>query len=457
MNTSKSSRLISIRMNKIFSALFRTKGRFVLVMAVCLLLPDKGLAVYTIEVNKGVEAGIPIAIVPFGALGLDDSQHRPADIISANLSRTGKFEMIPRPDFPGQPTDRKSVQFKDWRQIKAEALVVGQVIDIGNGQYEVRFSLLDVFRQRTLEGQKFHIEKANVRKVAHQISNLIYQHFTGNPGAFDTRIAYVHVEGDETDRKYRLQIADADGYNPKTILTSSQPVLSPAWSPDGKWISYVSFEKKRSIIFMQNIWTGQRRLISEELGINSSPAWSPDGRYLAITLSKDGNADIYLHDLEQNRLRRVTQHPAIDTEASFSPDGRRLVFTSGRAGAPQLYELSLDGRGSPRRLTQGEYNAKPSYSPDGKHIVMITDQGNGFRVGIYSVGDPNGTVTELTDTTQDESPSFAPNGEMIIYATRQRRQDMLAVVSADGVAKQTLPFQQGSVREPAWAPFNRNP
>jgi len=424
-----------------------------LVLIVIAGYTSQALGVLTIEVNKGVDAGIPIAVVPFGLEGLSAMESFPADVIESDLDSSGKFDAVPRDTFLSKPTDLKSVQYKDWRLIKAEALVVGKVINIGNGQLEVRFRLIDVFRERQLAGQKFIIPQNRIRKVAHQISDIIYQQLTGTRGAFDTKIAYVTVEGQEPSRKFLLQIADSDGYGPKTVLQSSQPILSPAWSPDGSWLAYVSFEKKRPTIYMQNVWSGERQLIAEFQGLNSAPSFSPDGRSLAMTLSKDGNPDIYIYDINNKSLRRITKHPAIDTEPSWSPDGRSIVFSSGRSGAPQVFEMSSSG-GAPKRLTfSGKYNAGPSYAPDGKSIVLITDQGNGFRVGLYSSEDR--TVTELTKTTQDESPTFAPNGEMIIFATQQGGRNVLSAVSKDGNVQQTLRFQQGSVREPAWSPFNR--
>ncbi len=425
-----------------------------LVMGLLLLgMTGQAAAVLTIEVNKGVNVGIPIAIVPFGLQGVTDAVGATADVIEADLGSTGKFDPVPRNTFLSRPTNLQQVQFKDWRLIKAEALVVGRVINIGNGQLEVRFRLIDVFRERQLAGQKFIIPANKIRKVAHQISDIIYRQLTGLPGAFDTRIAYVTVEEQQPNRRFLLQIADSDGFDAKTVLRSSEPILSPAWSPDGSMLAYVSFEKKRPVIYVQNVWSGKRSLIADHPGLNSAPAWSPDGRSLAITLSKDGNPEIYLYSMHNKNLRRLTRHTAIDTEPAWSPNGRLIIFTSGRSGKPQIYQIPVTG-GAAKRLTfNGNYNAGPSYSPDGKKIVMITDQGNGFRVGLYS--DEDRIVRELTDTIQDESPTFSPNGEMIIYATQRGGRSVLAAVSTDGTVRQTLRFQQGSVREPAWSPFNR--
>ena len=410
-------------------------------------------AVLTIEINKGTAAGIPIAIVAFAMDGVPLEEQQPADIIESDLGFSGRFDSIPRATHLSKPYDLKTVQYKDWRLIKAEALVVGRVINIGNNQYEVRFRLIDVFREQQIVGQQFIVPASKIRRVSHQISDIIYEKLTGKAGAFDTRIAYVTVQGVDPDRKYFLQVADSDGYGPKTILESSQPILSPAWSADGNKLAYVSFEKRRSMIYVQDIWSGTRTRIAEFDGINSAPAWSPDGRKIALTLSRDGNSEIYVYDVATTEMRRLTRHTAIDTEPAWSPDGGAIIFTSGRAGDPQIYRISVAG-GSPKRLTfQGKYNAGASYSPDGKSIVLITNQGNGYKVGIYSVADR--LVRELTRTQNDESPSFAPNGDMIVYATQKGSRNFLATVSADGQIQQTLKFQGGSVREPAWSPFNR--
>jgi TolB protein len=435
--------------------IFKTFSRMrILVLALLALtytLPSH--AVLTIEVNKGTTAGIPIAIVPFSMSGVSPDEQQPADVIESNLGLSGRFETIPRSVHLSRPFDLKTMKHKDWRLIKAEAVVVGQVINIGNNQYEVRFRLIDPFQEQQLVGQKFIVPANKVRKVAHQISDIIYEKLTGKVGAFDTKIAYVTVHGMDPDRRYFLQVADSDGFAPKTILESNQPILSPAWSPDGNKLAYVSFEKRRSMIYVQDIWSGQRIRIPEYEGINSAPAWSPDSRKLALTLSKDGNPEIYIFDVTSSNLRRLTRHTAIDTEPAWSPDGGSIIFTSGRAGGPQIYQMSVAG-GSAHRLTfQGSYNAGASFSPDGKSIVLITNQGNGYNVGIYWVKDR--FVQQLTSSRNDESPSFAPNGDMIMYATEKAGRNVLATVSADGQVQQTLKFQGGSIREPAWSPFNR--
>ncbi len=414
-------------------------------------------AALTIEVTQSTDAAIAIAIVPFGLRGLDGAKvdladDLPADIIEANLVRSGRFAALPRVDFISQPHALSEVQYKDWRLLKVEALVVGEVTAAGPDRYEVRFRLLDVFRQKQLTGQKFVVPATGLRKTAHQISDLIYQQLLGTAGSFDTRIAYVAVEDASARRRFLLQVADSDGANPKTILKSSQPIISPAWSPDGAQLAYVSFEKRRSMVYVQALKSGERRRIAEHDGINSAPAWAPMGRRLALTLSKDGNPEIYIYDLDSAALRRLTRHTAIDTEPAWSPDGSAIAFTSNRSGTPQIYRVAAAG-GTAQRLTfDGKYNAGASYSNDGESIALITNQGEGFRVGLYSTRDR--AVRVLTRTTQDESPTFAPNDEMIMYATQSGGRNVLAAVSPDGRVQQILRQPGDAVREPAWSPFN---
>lgn len=426
---------------------FRKSASLLLVMLL-VLFSGRSWAVLTIEVTKGVEAGIPIAVVPFGA-----APENVSGVVNADLASSGRFDTLPERDFLSQPHDVSQVRYKDWRLLKAEALVIGSVQAQGGDRYTVEFRLLDVFREKALAGKRFTVSASQLRKVGHQIADIIYETLTGKPGAFDTRIAYVTAEGSGRNMRYRLQVADSDGHNPKTVLESANPIMSPAWSPDGTRLAYVSFEKRRSMVFVQNIRDGSRRKIAGHPGINSAPAWSPDGRRMALTLSKDGNPEIYVADLGGGGLRRITTHTSIDTEPAWSPDSSRLVFTSDRSGKPQIYQVSASG-GAPQRLTfSGKYNARASYAPDGRSLVMITNQGGGFRVGLFSMRDRS--VRELTAGRMDESPSFAPNGEMVIYATQSGGRNVLAAVSSDGRVQQTLRVQQGSVREPAWSTFNR--
>ena len=440
------------RRKNIFSGASTMPMWLLMLLPMLLGFPTSAAAVLTIEVTKSVDAPIPIAIVPFALGGVAAVGDRPADVITADLARSGKFAPLPRGDFINQPHDMDAVKYKNWRLLKAEALVIGRVVKVGGDNYEVRFRLLDVFRERQLAGRRFIVPAKKLRKVAHQISDIIYEKLVGSRGAFDTRIAYITVEQTEAGKRFVMKIADSDGNDPKTILQSPRPIMSPAWSPDGNQLAYVSFEKNRSMIYTQDLWSGRRKRIAEYAGINGAPAWSPDGTQLAMTLSKEGNSEIYIYQLASGKLRRLTRHTAIDTEPAWSPDGNTIAFTSARSGTPQIYRIAADGKGAAQRVTfNGKYNAAASYSSDGKSMVLITNQGNGFRVGLYSAQER--TVNELTQTNQDESPTFAPNDEMIMYATQSGGRNILAAVSPDGRVHQIIRLPDGTVREPAWSPF----
>jgi TolB protein len=411
-------------------------------------------AVLTIEITRGVEIGTPIAIVPFGWEGQAAPAQNISDVIEADLARSGRFAVLPRKDFISLPHEDKDVVFKDWRILKAEALVIGSVRLSAPGKYQVQFRLYDVFKGSQIAGFRYTVAAGMLRSVAHQISDIIYEKITGEPGAFNTRIAYVTREAPAGVKPvYKLQVADSDGVNPQTVVRSPESLMSPAWSPDGKRLAYVSFEDKRSKVYIQNMTDGRRTMVAEFTGINGAPAWSPDGRSLALTLSRDGNAEIYVMQLDTRALRRLTSDPAIDTEAAWSPDGRDIVFTSDRAGTPQIYRMNASG-GSAERLTfEGDYNARASYAADGKSITFISRSQGGFRVAVLRLD--NRTAQVLTETSLDESPSFAPNGRMIIYATEVRGRGVLASVSADGRVRQLYKLEEGDVREPAWSPYNR--
>jgi TolB protein len=417
------------------------------------MLATPARAVLTIEITQGIEAGIPIAVVPFAWQGTPMQDDRMADIIQADLNRSGRFESIPRQDFLSRPSDIRQVKYKDWRLLKAEALVVGQAKEISPGKFNVQFQLIDVFKGKQLAGYRYTVSARQLRKLSHQISDIIYHKLTGEKGAFNTRIAYITREKAGNKKRYLLKVADSDGYKPRTILESPQPLMSPAWSPDASKLAYVSFEKRRSMIFVQRLNDGKREKIASFKGINSAPAFSPDGRKLAFVTSKDGNPEIYVYDFATRAIKRLTRHHGIDTEPSWMPGSNRLVFTSDRSGQPQVYQMNADGSGVSRLTYKGKYNARPSVSDDGRLLVMISRGSGRYHVAVMDMRTKE--VTRLTDTLLDESPSFAPNGRMVLYATEQQGKGVLAAVSADGKIHQTIKFLQGDVREPAWSPYLR--
>ena len=412
-------------------------------------------AVLTIEITKGSETGVPIAVAPFVVEGALKPPQDIAEIVYADLARSGRFAVIPRSSYISSPRDDKDVVFKEWRLLKAEALVIGSIRSVAPGKFQVQFRLYDVFKETQLAGFRYTINTNMLRSVAHQISDVIYEKLTGEPGAFNTSIAYITREpARQGPPVFKLQVADSDGFGPQTIVRSLEPLLSASWSPEGRRLAYVSFEDKRAKVYLQNITDGARQLLAEFKGINSAPAWSPDGKRLALTLSRDGNPEIYTMSLDTRELRRVTTDPAIDTEPVWSPDGRYIVFTSDRAGGPQIYRTAASG-GTAERLTfEGGYNARASYSADGKSLALVSRQEGAYRIATLQLDTKAFQV--LTDTSLDESPSFAPNGRMIIYATEVRGHGVLATVSSDGRVRQLYKFEEGDVREPAWSPYNRD-
>lgn len=428
--------------------------RFILLAGLLLAGADPARAILTIEITQGTDAGLPIAVVPFAWNGPGQPPEAIADIVANDLVRSGRFVSLPREKFVSRPARKEDVVFKEWRVIEAEALVIGTIAPAGGGRYDVQFRLFDVFKQAQLVELRYTVDRTLLRTVAHQIADVIYEQLTGEPGAFNTRIAYVTREESGQNRHlYHLQIADSDGHNFRTIVRSAEPLLSPAWSPDARRIAYVSFEDKRPKIYVQNLADGRRQMIAEFQGINGAPAWSPDGKRLALVLSRSGDPEIYTLELASGRLRRLTNDPAIDTEPAWSPDGAHLVFTSDRSGRPQIYRMSADG-GNVERLTfEGEYNSRASYSPDGDMLTLVSANQGRFQIATLRLD--SGALQVLTDTRLDESPTFAPNGRIILYATQVRGRGVLASVSADGRVRQLYRLEQGDVREPAWSPYNR--
>jgi TolB protein len=414
----------------------------------CFYLPSS-YAEMTIEITEGVESALPISIVPFS---MQTASGVPVDVsfvIDADLARSGYFKTLDKQSMPGRPSTAEAVQFKDWQALNQNYLVIGQVAE-DNGQYNIQFQLFDVYKGEQLMGYKMTSSASELRKTAHHISDLIFEKLTGKKGVFSGRIAYITSSRQGNQNTHELQVSDADGINAKSIASSMEPLMSPSWSPDGKKIAYVSFEKKVASIYIQTLATGQRVSVAEFPGINGAPSWSPDGGKLALTLSKDGNPDIFILNLVSRGLTKLTKSFAIDTEPTWSPDGGSIVFTSDRGGKPQLYKVSSQG-GEEQRLTfTGSYNARASFSPDGKNIAMVHNNGGGFRIAVMNLATKS--VNVLTDGHSDESPSFAPNGSMILYASRKGGAGYLSAVSLDGKMQQKLVFNGSEIREPAWSP-----
>lgn len=419
-----------------------------------LLAVNTARAELRIEITQGVSEAVPIAVVPFAFEGEGTPAVDVAAIVQADLAFSGRFAPMDRRDMVSRPTRPEEVRLEDWRLLKTDVVVIGRVKPAAPGRYEIEFHVFDVFRGKPLMGYTLPVSATNLRGAGHRIADMIFERLTGVPGVFSTRIAYVTVDRPGGTARYRLWLADADGARQTAIAESAQPIMSPAWSPDSRRIAYVSFENGTSRIFVQDIATGRRQVVSGAPGINGAPAWSPDGSRLALVLGgRDGNLDIHVLTLASKELRRITQHPAIDTEPSWAPDGKSLYFTSDRAGGPQIYQVGLDG-GNPRRITfEGSYNARPRISPDGETLAVVHNDRGSYRIAVLDMR--RGGLKVLSNGRQDESPSFAPNGSMIIYATREGGRGVLAAVSTDGRVRQRIAATEGDVREPVWSPYAR--
>jgi len=417
-----------------------------LVTALLVLSAIPAWAAMTIEIVGGASNRIPLAILPFGVKQAEgarpDATLAIADVVAGDLGRSGYFRLVESKDSVS-PVDPQTLSLSVWKGRGADAVLMGQVLPASDGKLEVRFWLMDAVRQTQLKAMAYVSSPSGLRVVAHKIADEVHQILLGEPSNYSGRIAYIL----KRNGRYELQVADADSQNAVTVTASPEPLISPAWSPDGQRLAYVSFEDKKPVIYVQNLSDGSRRAVAKFRGSNSAPAWSPDGRKLAVTLSKDETSQIYLLDMESGAATRFTHGGALDTEPLFSPDGRWLFFTSNRGGTPQIYKASLID-GSLNRVTfEGSYNVSPALSPDGKTLAFVHRRDARFHVAVMDLG--SGQMQVLTDTVYDESPSFAPNGRQILYATLVNGRGVLATVSVDGKVRQRL-SQSGDLREPAW-------
>lgn len=422
---------------------FIFKKAHLLLLGLCLSLP--AIAQFRVEVSGVGLTQLPIAISAFR--GEDSAPQKIAAIVQADLERSGQFRGVNSSGPAMDELTRPDVAL--WRQKGADSLVLGSINRLADGRYDVRFRLWDVVRGQDLGGQSYAVTQGDLRLASHRISDFIYEKLTGDKGAFSTRITYVTKAAE----RYQLWVADADGENAQSALASPEPIISPAWSPSGGQLAYVSFESRKPVVYTHEVASGKRRLIANFRGSNSAPAWSPDGRSLAVTLSRDGGSQLYVIDAAGGEPRRLTQSSSIDTEPVFTPDGKFIYFVSDRGGAPQIYKIPVSGGNAARVTFTGNYNISPTLSADGRWMAFISRINGAFKLHVMEL---NGSaVTAITDSTNDENPSFAPNSRLIVYATKQQGREVLMTTTLDGKIKARLTGQNGDIREPDWGPFQR--
>ncbi len=408
-------------------------------VVLCTALPAH--AVLTIEIIGAGERQMPIAIVPFA--GDQKLAQSIVEVVAADLARTGLFRLVdPAGRRPHEPSE---VVYADWSGV--EALVIGSVTVQKNGRVEVKFHLLDAVKRTELIAQAVSAKDDQVRAIAHRIADLIYEKLTGDAGVFSTRIAYVNQQGNRN----RLVVADSDGYGEQTVLSINEPIMSPAWSPDGSHLAYVSFEQGHAVVYVQSLLTNQRVVVANFRGSNSSPAWSPDGKQLAVVLTRDGGSQIYLVRPDGRDLRRLTFGGGIDTEPNFSPDGQYLLFTSNRGGSAQIYRMPVEGGSAVRMTFEGGNNFSPRHSPDGRNFTFAHLSNGRFYIATHDFATRQ--MQLLTGGGWEKRPSFSPNGKMVLFASEAQGRGILATVSSDGRVKQKMFPQAGDIREPMWGPF----
>src|SRR5271165_7269209 len=430
------------------------KASFAAASLCLMLLAPRAFSEFVVEVTRGQDNAIPIAVVPFGVAEASADSFDVAQVVANDLARSGRFKPMERADMVEQPHAGAGISFDDWRRLGNDYILVGQVQQQGPDRFGISFELYNVLNRQRLMGYQISANRTGLRVASHQVADMVFDKILGIRGAFATRIAYISVLGSVPNRSYRLIVADADGENPHVVMQSTEPLMSPAWSPDGQRLAYVSFEDRLPSVYVQTLKTGERQRVSAKAGVNQAPAWSPDGKRLALTLStRDGNLDVYVLDLATQALTRITDDPGIDTEPQWSKDGNSLYFTSDRAGGPQIYRVGIQSGDKPRRLTfQGSYNARPRVSPDESQMAFVTQEEGGYRIASMDLRG-HGDVQVLTKGHFDVSPSYAPNGAEIIYASRDRGRGVLALVSADGRVQERLVSSEGELQEPVWAPF----
>jgi TolB protein len=420
------------------------RAAFLTVLLLVLGFAQAAHAVMTIEVFGGAASRIPVSMVPFA--GNPEQSRLLSEVVGGDLTRSGQIKMVDAASVTPPPSEVEQVVYPSFRALGADAVVIGRILPLPNGQLEVRFRLLDVVKQTQLAGFSYTVAPSQLRSTGHRIADVVYEKLTGVPGAFSKRIAYVLKQG----KRYQLQVADSDGQGAQTVVSSNEPIISPGWSRDDSQLAYVSFEKKKPVVYAQSLANGARRVLANFKGSNSAPAWAPNGNQLAVVLTRDDGSQIYTINANGSGVKRLTHGGNIDTEPSWSPDGTSLLFTSDRGGSPQVYRMNASGGDIKRMTFEGNYNVSPTWSPDGKRFAFIHREGGRYQVAMQDSS--GGQMQILTDSAQDESPSFAPNGMLIVYATVINGRGVLATVSVDGKTRTRLSDRAGDMREPAWEP-----
>lgn len=402
-------------------------------------------AALDIEISGGSAQQIPVAIVPFGQEA--GQREKISQIVGADLLRSGLFKILETRGMVDLPNNASQINFPQWQALQAQALTIGNIETVNSRQLKVTFELIDVFKQTRLMALEYTVAPAQLRMTAHKIADAVYTKLTGEGGMFASRIAYIN----KTSSRYSLMVADVDGANPVAVAFSKEPIISPSWSPDGSSIAYVSFERKKPIIYIQSLTTGKRLLLANFKGNNSAPSWSPDGSELAIVLTYASNSQIYTINADGSGVKRIVRSNGIDTQPTWSKDGSTIYFSSNRGGRPQIYKVASTGGAVSRVTYDGAYNVSPRLSPDGRYLATIRNDGGSFKVALQDL--VTGQVQLLSQGAKDESPSFSPNGRVLLYATSRGGRGSLAAVSSDGSVRQRLKESGGDVREPAWGPL----